>query len=82
VGDVGLGLGSQSREGLYKEGSSRHPIGVEIAIDGHGLSLADGLAEASDGLVHALEAEGIVVWPITFQENLDLGGCAEAPVIE
>jgi hypothetical protein len=82
VRDVGLGLSSQSGESLYQEGGGRHPIGIEIAVDGDGLSLADGLAETGDSLVHAFEAEGIVLWPITFQESLDIRGCLETPVIE
>lgn len=82
VRDVGLGLSSQSRKSFYQEGSGCHPIGVEIAIDGDGLLLTDGLAETGDGFVHAPEAKGIILWPVAFQESLDLRGCAEASVIE
>jgi hypothetical protein len=67
---------------LDEQGSGRHPVGVEITVDGNRLSLSESLAEAGDGLVHALETKGVILWPITFQESLDLGGCAKVPVIE
>jgi len=82
VGDIRLHLRVQGCQGLDEQGSGRHPVGVEITIDGNRLSLSESLAEAGDGLVHALEAERIILWPITFQKSPDLRGCAETPVIE
>ena len=82
VGDVGLHPGSEGRQCVHQEGGRRHSIGVEVAIDGHLFSLANGLAEAGHGLVHPFESEGVVLRASAGQEIPYIPRSGDAAVIE
>jgi hypothetical protein len=84
VGDVGADVAAHGADRLNEQGHRGDPVGVEVAVDGHGLAPLDGLGDAGAGLGHALHGQGVVeaAAVVGLEEGPHGVGVALLPLVE
>ena len=71
VGDLEADLTAGDFDGAFEDDGGGGAVDVVVAVDFHGLGVADGALDAGDGEVHIAEEEGVV--------EVVEGGGEEAP---